>query len=146
MSAISMAAPWKEPLLASLKKNSKCAHSRYLQLATIGSDGAPANRTVVFRGFLDDDSDVLTIVTDARCAGRLCHADAQPPSRAPQLPPPPRSRKVQEVAANPAAEVAWYLTETREQYRIRGTLCVIDSATPSEQLQQASRRQLRGGA
>ena len=63
-------------LQRALKKNSNCRHSRYLQLATVRPDGRPANRTVVYRGFLAE-SDVLTFVTDARwvrgcVAGWVC--------------------------------------------------------------------------
>ena len=36
-----------------------------------------------------------------------------------------RSGKVAEAALNPAAEVAWYLPVTREQYRVSGTLDVV---------------------
>ena len=93
------AAPWREVLLRALKKNSRCRHSRYmqvpptrrrrlttpplarsqhhapgpptprpplLQVATVTPSGRPANRTVVFRGFLAG-TDALTFVTDARC-------------------------------------------------------------------------------
>lgn len=58
-------APWRELLQRALKKNSGCRHSRYVQLATVRPDGRPANRTVVYRGFLGE-SDVLTFVTDSR--------------------------------------------------------------------------------
>ena len=61
-----MSAPWKEVIQRALKKNSNCRHSRYVQLATVRPDGRPANRTVVYRGFLAD-SDTVTFVTDSRC-------------------------------------------------------------------------------
>ncbi len=63
--AATAAAPWKEVLQKALKKNSNCRHSRYVQLATVRPDGRPANRTVVYRGFLLD-TDVVTFVTDSR--------------------------------------------------------------------------------
>jgi hypothetical protein len=62
-----MAAPWKLLLQQSLRKNDKLRHAKYMQIATVRPDGRPANRTVVFRGFLWD-TDRLTFVTDARCA------------------------------------------------------------------------------
>ncbi|GLC37496.1 hypothetical protein PLESTB_001753700 [Pleodorina starrii] len=107
---------WRAKIHKSLSKNKHLANSRYVQLATVREDGRPANRTVVFRGFLSDDDDSLTFVTDSR------------------------SRKVQEVAANPAAEVAWYFPQTREQYRIAGNLVIVDSASADSALQQARTR------
>jgi hypothetical protein len=65
------------------------------------------------RGFLAD-SDVLTFVTDRR------------------------SRKVAEVAANPAAEVCWYFPTSREQYRIAGELKVVTAEDPDQQLLQVN--------
>ncbi|KVH97303.1 FMN-binding split barrel [Cynara cardunculus var. scolymus] len=41
--------PWKQLLLNALQSNSHLRHSSYFQLATIGSNGRPANRTVVYR-------------------------------------------------------------------------------------------------
>ncbi|KAI8466059.1 MAG: phosphate oxidase-related protein [Monoraphidium minutum] len=96
------AAPqWRQMLQRSLGKNRSLAYSRYVQLATVREDGRPANRTVVFRGFLDGAADAVTFVTDRR------------------------SDKVGQAAANPAAEVAWYLPNTREQYRISGRLDIV---------------------
>lgn len=97
-----------------LKKNSGCRHSKYVQLATVRPDGRPANRTIVYRGFLGE-SDVLTFVTDAR------------------------SRKIEEIAHNPWAEVAWYLPDTREQFRLLGKVTVVDSATEDAKLQKGRR-------
>ncbi|GIL57782.1 hypothetical protein Vafri_12929 [Volvox africanus] len=107
---------WRDKIQRSLSKNKHLANSRYVQLATVRQDGRPANRTVVFRGFLADDDDSLTFVTDSR------------------------SRKVQELAVNPAAEVAWYFPQTREQYRIAGNLVVIDAAHVDNALLEARAR------
>jgi hypothetical protein len=41
---------------------------------------------------------------------------------------------VAEVAASPAAEVCWYFPNSREQYRIAGTLTIVDDQHPSQQL------------
>ena len=57
---------WRSKLLKSLAQNKRLANSRYVQLATVRPDNRPANRTVVFRGFLSDDDDSLTFVTDSR--------------------------------------------------------------------------------
>lgn len=58
-------AEWKGAILKALQKNRSLANARYLQIATVRPDGRPANRTVVFRGFLDD-TDTLTFITDTR--------------------------------------------------------------------------------
>lgn len=105
-------APWRDVLKRALGANRGVRHSRYVQLATVRPDGRPANRSVVYRGFLGEDSDVLTFVTDSR------------------------SRKIEEIAHCPWAEVAWYLPQTREQFRFLGRLTVVDAATEDAALQR----------
>ena len=91
---------WRDTILKSLKKNSRLAYARYAQLATVKEDGRPANRTIVYRGFLED-TPKLTFVTDRR------------------------SKKINELRANPWVELCWYFPQTREQYRIAGTMRVV---------------------
>ncbi|KAI5054742.1 hypothetical protein GOP47_0029887 [Adiantum capillus-veneris] len=55
-------------------------HSSYFQLATVRRDGRPANRTVVFRGFVEE-SNILQFTTDYR------------------------SNKIEEILHNPRGEV-----------------------------------------
>ncbi|KAF6237644.1 hypothetical protein COO60DRAFT_705986 [Scenedesmus sp. NREL 46B-D3] len=105
-------APWKALLQKSLALNSNLPQAKYLQLATVRPDGRPANRTVVFRGFLYD-TDHITIVTDRR------------------------SGKVSELASNPHVEVCWYFPSSREQYRLSGTMAVISQDDSNQQLLQA---------
>lgn len=45
-----------------------------------------------------------------------------------------------DVAHSPWAEVAWYLPDSREQFRLLGRLTVVDAQTEDAALQQASRR------
>jgi PPOX class probable FMN-dependent enzyme len=80
--------------------NRHAPYSRFVQLATVRADGRPANRTVVFRGFLDETPQ-LTFVTDAR------------------------SPKVGELGHTPWAEVCWYFPVTHEQLRIGGLMTVV---------------------
>jgi len=47
-----------------------------------------------------------------------------------------RSKKIEEIAHNPWAEVAWYLPDSREQFRLLGRLTVVDSQTGDAALQQ----------
>ncbi|NJL49732.1 MAG: pyridoxamine 5'-phosphate oxidase, partial [Leptolyngbyaceae cyanobacterium SM2_5_2] len=49
-------APWRSALGRALHRNRSRPYSRYFQLATVQTNGRPANRTVVFRGFLPDSN------------------------------------------------------------------------------------------
>ena len=98
---------WQSALKEALRKNKRDAHNRYLQLATVREDGSPANRTVVFRGFTENSSQ-LCMVTDLR------------------------SEKLAEIALQPMGEACWYFTNTREQFRLRGEL-TADGASDSVQ-------------
>eukprot|EP00882_Tetradesmus_deserticola_P027971 GHRQ01031123.1.p1 GENE.GHRQ01031123.1~~GHRQ01031123.1.p1 ORF type:complete len:181 (+),score=67.50 GHRQ01031123.1:539-1081(+) len=110
--SVKAAAPWKALLQKSVAQNSSLPQAKYLQLATVRPDGRPANRTVVFRGFLDD-TDHITIVTDRR------------------------SGKVSELAANPHVEVCWYFPDSREQYRLSGSMAIISQDSSNQQLLKA---------
>lgn len=101
----STAAPWKQILLSAMQSNSNLKHSTYFQLATIGINGRPANRTVVFRGF-QENSDKIQINTDCR------------------------SRKIEDLKQCPYAEACWYFTNSWEQFRINGIVDVIDGSNP----------------
>lgn len=96
-----------------IHRNRSQPHVRYFQLATVNSEGYPANRTVVFRGFLDDEQNSLKIVTDVRSA------------------------KIQDIEYQAYAEVCWYFTKTREQFRIRGNLRLVDVQEVDQNLQLA---------
>ncbi len=107
-----MLAPWRSLLSGALHRNRSEPHSRYLQLATIQADGRPANRTLVFRGFLDNTNQ-LKFVTDSR------------------------SQKADQIEHHPWAEACWYFTTTREQFRLAGTLTLVGANHPDSLLQQA---------
>ena len=91
---------WRSPLARALHRNRSLAYARYLQLATVRADGRPANRTVVFRGFLADTNQ-LKFITDIR------------------------SQKVEEINLYPWGEICWYFPKTREQFRIAGKLVLV---------------------
>lgn len=101
-----MLAPWRSSLSRALHRHRSQPHSRYLQLATVNSDGLPANRTVVFRGFLTD-SDRLQFITDSR------------------------SDKITQIQSNPWGEACWYFSKTREQFRLFGKLTLVSADTDS---------------
>ena len=104
--------PWRSYLARALQKNRSQPHSRYFQLATVQADGSPANRTVVFRGFLEN-SNQLKIITDAR------------------------SEKITQIHHQPKGEICWYFTATREQFRLAGELILVDDKNCDRQLQAA---------
>jgi pyridoxamine 5'-phosphate oxidase len=104
-------APWRSPLAHALHRNRSLPNSRYAQLATVRTDGFPANRTLVVRGFLPGENQ-LRFVTDRR------------------------SEKVKE---GDRTELCWYFPKTREQFRIMGRLCLVDGDCADEGLLKARR-------
>jgi len=105
-------APWRSLLTQALDRNSHLIYTRYLQLATVRTDGRPANRTVVFRNFLANTNQ-LQFVTDSR------------------------SDKVDQIEQQPWGEACWYFPETREQFRIAGQLILVSDHHPNPTLQHA---------
>ncbi|KAF3887139.1 MULTISPECIES: Npun_F5749 family FMN-dependent PPOX-type flavoprotein [Nostocales] len=105
-------APWRSPLARALHRNRSEPHSRYFQLATVQGDGRPANRTVVFRGFLDDTNQ-LKIITDTR------------------------SQKFDQIKNRAWGEACWYFTSTREQFRLAGELILVDANHFDPKMQKA---------
>ncbi|MBD1823278.1 pyridoxamine 5'-phosphate oxidase family protein [Cyanobacteria bacterium FACHB-DQ100] len=109
-------APWRSILAGALHRNRSLPYARYVQLATVRPDGRPANRTIVFRGFLDDTNQLKFVSDD-------------------------RSEKPKHIEHCPWAEVCWYFPNTREQFRIAGKLSLIDH-TNSDQRLQTARQQI----
>ncbi len=107
-------APWRSAIARALHRNRSLVYARYLQLATVRPDGKPANRTVVFRGFRDDTNQLKFIADD-------------------------RSEKIEQIEHSAWAEVCWYFPNTREQFRLLGTLTIVKYDHPDEELQQARR-------
>lgn len=107
-------APWRSPLARALHRNRSLVYARYVQLATVRSDGRPANRTVVFRGFLELTNQ-LKFIADTR------------------------SQKIDQIWVQPWGEVCWYFPKTREQFRLLGTLEAVAAEHPNHALLQARR-------
>lgn len=105
-------APWRSAIAYALHRNRSLVYARYLQLATVRVDGRPANRTVVFRGFLADTNQ-LKFISDRR------------------------SDKIDQIQQQPWAEVCWYFPNTREQFRITGKLTLVSSDESQPHLQSA---------
>ncbi len=116
-------APWRSVLQRALHRNRSQVFSRYFQLATINEQGFPTNRTVVFRGFLDD-SNQIKIITDTR------------------------SDKFTHLQNNHRAEICWYFTKTREQFRISGKIILVtaEENTEFEQTRQQTWQRLSDNA
>ncbi|GAB5592658.1 hypothetical protein Unana1_07558 [Umbelopsis nana] len=105
---------WKLVLLSQLAKNVKeSKEATYVSLSTVRLDGSPANRTVAFRGFTAQDhadetgweSDLLSFCCDKR------------------------TEKMKEIRNDPRVEVAWWMSTTGEQFRIRGRMHIIERGT-----------------
>jgi pyridoxamine 5'-phosphate oxidase len=100
-----MLPPWRSPIARALHRNRSLPYARYVQLATVDATNRPTNRTVVFRGWLEPESQ-LQFVVDIR------------------------SNKAQNLVrdiprSNLHAEVCWYFPTTREQFRIAGTMELV---------------------
>lgn len=103
--------PWRSHLAEALDRNRSQPYSRYFQLATVQANGQPANRTLVFRGFLGDTNQIK-IITDLR------------------------SEKINQIQQQAWGEICWYFTETREQFRIAGELSLITATHPDPDFQK----------
>lgn len=108
-------AKWRSPLQRALHKNRSQPFSKYIQLATVTKEGNPSNRTVVFRGFLEN-SNIIQIITDTR------------------------SEKYSHLQNNPMGEICWYFTKTREQFRIRGKIDLITENSNNLDLEKARKQ------
>jgi len=104
-------APWRSPLARALHRNRSLVYSRYLQLATITSQGRPANRTIVFRGFRTKTNQIQ-FVTDAR------------------------SQKFPQINHQPWGEACWYFPKSREQFRLAGHLTLVTQQETDASLAQ----------
>ncbi|MGE3818079.1 MAG: pyridoxamine 5'-phosphate oxidase family protein [Isosphaeraceae bacterium] len=98
---------WIALLDAAIETHRHLPTSRYAQLATVRLDGRPANRTVVVRGRFEPGFRPL-ITTDLR------------------------SDKVSELSATPWAELCWYFSETREQFRLFGKVTLVGAEGDSK--------------
>lgn len=99
---------WRSSLARALHRNRSLPQSRYFQLATVRKNGQPANRTVVYRGFRDKTNQIQ-IISDLR------------------------SEKIEQIAYSSWGEICWYFSQTREQFRLTGTLKVVTSTEDSLQ-------------
>ncbi len=87
--------PWLLLVSSAQRKELNINSSRWIQLATIGTDNTPRVRTVVFRGW--SESYEMQIFTDKR------------------------SLKFTELDLNKNVEICWLFSKCKCQFRFRGT-------------------------
>lgn len=102
--------PWRPLLKAARLREGRSPAARWLQLATLATDGTPRVRTLVFRGW--GGPAALDLLTDGRSA------------------------KWAELQRLPAVELCWLLPKARCQFRLRGALLPL----PAELLEHERRR------
>ncbi|OZJ06760.1 hypothetical protein BZG36_00415 [Bifiguratus adelaidae] len=104
---------WKQRIEKQLAANIKeVKDAAYVQLATV-ANGRPANRTVVFRGFIGEDhsketewqSDLLCFDVDIR------------------------TPKIKQIEACPFGEICWWMSKTGDQFRLTGQMHLIANPT-----------------
>jgi PPOX class probable FMN-dependent enzyme len=117
--------PWRANIQNALDQNLNKAESRYMQLATMDSQQQPSVRTIVFRGFLENTSTLIM------------HTDQ-------------RSEKVAQISEQPRAQICWYFADSREQFRLSGTLEIVaplhEYSAANVQLREAHWHQLSEAA
>lgn len=93
--------PWRALLRGARKREGRSPGSRWLQLASVASDGSARVRTLVFRGW--GPAGELELLTDAR------------------------SEKPSETQHLPRVELCWLFRKAREQFRLRGSVRLVNS-------------------
>lgn len=105
-------------LVVSCLEREQGAVSKFMQLATLTTDGNPAVRTIVFRGWHPlpplnvNDSPAIMTCTDTR------------------------SQKISQLNRHPYAELCWYFQQSRQQFRITGSVKVITGQESDMELLQ----------
>ena len=94
--------PWRPLLRGARQREGRSPQARWLQLASLGGDGAPRVRTLVFRGWAGPQE--LDLLTDGRSA------------------------KAAELIQEPRVELCWLLPKARSQFRLRGQRQLLDPA------------------
>ena len=88
---------WENNLRDIIVKNKRVVESKYITFTTVSELGWPAARTVVFRGFHNQDNKIyLKFISDSR------------------------SQKILDLEKCNKVELCWYLTKNKDQFRIKG--------------------------
>lgn len=102
--------PWRPLLRGALERQGRSPQTRWLQLASLGVDGTPRVRTLVFRGWAG--ASALDLLTDRRSA------------------------KSGELAGEAPLELCWLLPRARSQFRLRGHRLLLDTAEQGRSLRR----------
>jgi len=92
---------WRQKLKASQSKESKIASNRWIQIANVSRNNLPRVRTVVFRGWLNNNT--MLIYTDKR------------------------SEKFKDLEFNNNIEVLWLFLKSKSQFRFKGKVYKLDN-------------------
>ncbi|MFZ9168340.1 pyridoxamine 5'-phosphate oxidase family protein [Vulcanococcus sp.] len=111
--------PWRPLLRGARQREGRSPQARWLQLATVGTDGTPRVRTLVFRGWGGPAE--LDLLTDGR------------------------SSKSAELQVEPRVELCWLLPKARSQFRLRGRRLSL-AGDRLDQARQQHWQQLHPGA
>ena len=113
---------WREDLATALQENASKQYNHYIQLATCDMAGVPVCRTSVFRGFAENSNALIT------------HTDL-------------RSQKITQIKANNRGEICWYFSETREQFRLAGSIEIVANENhPLKEIRQQHWRAISNAA
>jgi pyridoxamine 5'-phosphate oxidase len=100
-----MSTSWELCLKDVINKNKRVVEAKYITFTTI-SNGWPAARTVVFRGFHNyKDKVCFKFISDSR------------------------SQKILDIEENNQIELCWYLTKNKDQFRIKGHAMSIGASS-----------------
>lgn len=97
---------WRQLLEDLILRHAHLPFSKFVQVATIRTDGRPANRTLTFRFFLSDNRLLFTADT--------------------------RTEKFAELRKHAWAELCWYFVEARVQFRLLGTMQELENRGAEE--------------
>ncbi|KAI9205426.1 uncharacterized protein BJ171DRAFT_502072 [Polychytrium aggregatum] len=109
---------WRRQLEQSFAGNGGILNCSFAQLATIGTDGRPANRTVVIRGI---HSVLVSAFPDSPATGSRVFFEVATDRR---------SNKCREILHNNFGELCMYFSGTWEQFRFAGRLYHIHNQVP----------------
>lgn len=101
---------WRQGLTKSLHQTRSMPESRYFQLATVDGSGTPFCRTVVFRGMTDENQ--LVVISDTR------------------------TEKYSQLEQNAQAQICWYFSKSREQYRFSCLATIITASQDVDLVKQ----------
>ena len=128
ISSMNSLSSWRSKIDGSIQKSRKIKGGNYVQIATVGMDGLPHCRTVVFRGFVSVTSAASSSSTSGWFEAMKMITDA-------------RSEKVTHIKHSPACEMVWWFSQSSEQYRVSGDLVLVSNDSPDKHLLEARKQQ-----